>query len=154
MESNRIGLLFEMGDRRKQGDAVGAERYFDEAVALRRATPSLDARTASRVDMRLAVRMYNNGDRAGAKALAESSFAAVLAATTGPAARWLRYSAARSLAQIVAADGDLKRARALYEEYVFPVTDNAVASGDAVPASRCGSGWLCLKPCMAPRRKL
>ena len=65
----------------------------------------------------------------------------VLAATTGPAARWLRYSAARSLAQIVAADGDLKRARALYEEYVFPVTDNAVASGDAVPhpdAARAG----------------
>jgi hypothetical protein len=135
-EGLRIDLLFEIErDRRAMGDAAGAATYFSEAVSVRRSTPSLDTRTAARVDMRLAVRMFNEGDRAGARRLAEDTFQRVIEATKGPHDGWVRYTPAKTLAEIVAADGDLPRARALYEQYVFPFTDKAVASGEEMPIS-------------------
>jgi hypothetical protein len=133
-EHLRIDLLFEVErDRRLMGDATGAAIYFDQAVALRRTTPKLDTRTAARVDMRLAVRMFNAGDKVGAIALAEAALNAVIDETKAPMQRWLRSTPAKSLAEIMAANGDLARARALYEEHVFPFTDNAIAAGEAVP---------------------
>ncbi len=133
-ESLQIDLLFEVErDRRLMGDAAGAVIYFDQAVALRRATATLDTRTASRVDMRLAVRMFNAGDKVGAIALAESALQAVIDGTKAPGDGWRRYTPAKSLAEIMAANGDLARARALYEEHVFPFTDKAIAAGEAVP---------------------
>jgi len=133
-EAIRIDLLFEVErDRQLMGDAAGAATYFLEAVALRRSAPKLDTRTKARVDMRLAVRMFNSGDRNGAISLAEESFSIVLAETKAPVLGWLRYTPAKTLAQIVAANGDLVRARALFEEHVFPYTDKALAAGEAVP---------------------
>lgn len=133
-EDLRVELLFEVErDRRLMGDAAGAIIYFDQAVALRRTTPKLDTRTAARVDMRLAVRMFNAGDKTGAIALAEAAFNAVIDATKAPLQHWQRTTSAKSLAEILAANGDLARVRAIYEEHVFPHTDNAIAAGEAVP---------------------
>jgi tetratricopeptide (TPR) repeat protein len=133
-EHLRIDLLFEVErDRRLMGDAAGAVIYFDQAVTLRRTTPKLDTRTAARVDMRLAVRMFNAGDKIDAIALAEKAFNAVIDATKAPLQHWQRTTPAKSLAEIMAANADLVRARTIYEEHVFPHTDNAVAAGEAVP---------------------
>lgn len=143
-EALRIDLLFEVArDRSLMGDAVGATTYFNEAVSVRRSTANLDPRAAARVDMRLAVRMFNEGDRAGARKLAEEAFQRVIDATKGPHDGWTRYTPAKTLAEIVAADGDIPRARALFEEYVFPITDKAVAAGEAVPIdNRLDLAWL------------
>jgi hypothetical protein len=143
-EALRIDLLFEVArDRSLMGDAAGSTTYFNEAVSVRRLTPGLEPRAAARVDMRLAVRMFNEGDRAGARKLAEEALQRVIDATKGPHDGWTRYTPAKTLAEIVAADGDLPRARALFEEYVFPFTDKAIAAGEAVPIdTRLDLAWL------------
>ena len=133
-DSLRIDLLLEMQrDRNNLGDTVGADRFFNEAVAVRRSAPDLDPRTATLVDMRLASRTFREGDRLAARALAEKAFANLLEATKGPNDGWARSSPAKTLAGILAADGDLARAKSIFETYVFPFTDKAVAAGEAVP---------------------
>ncbi len=130
-QSTRVDLLFEMErDRRKLGDNAGAARYFEEAVALRRNAPGLDPRTMANVDMRLALLMFNEGNPSGARTMAESAFAMLLEATQGTDAGWTRMTHAQTLAELHAADGDIARARRLFEEHIFPFSDRAIAAGE------------------------
>jgi hypothetical protein len=129
--STRIDLLFEMErDRRELGDSVGAVRYFEEAVALRREAPSLDPRTMAKVDMRLALLMFNEGNPAVGRTMAERAFAMLLEATQADDAGWTRMTHAQTLAELYAAEGDIVRARRLFEEHIFPFSDRPIAAGE------------------------
>ena len=131
-ETARLDAMLKLErDRRTLGDAAGAERFFTEAMALRNSAIGPDESSIALFDMRRAVRLMDDDQRAAALQLAEDAMRRIEGVATKTGDDWSVVSPASTLAWIYARGGQIQRARDVYAKHIIPWANPAIV-GDAM----------------------